>query len=210
MTDVDLGPSPYSVGDHPEHSELRCRYYNGFLVKELDMKQQGDEWIAIAPGSYVDTPCTKGHGKDEIVVKGWSGYFAGVKGNLVFLNGDDGYNGGYPFGIFDSESFKKIYEDSRQLDDDKFQFSGDEKHVAVRYLRVEAADCSIPEKKNECWENIELKNGLSPQPMPVCTGYRDLPDETDPSVVSYPVELTLIPAVSLKLLPGPVKCWAAD
>jgi hypothetical protein len=29
-------------------------------------------------------------------------------------------------------------------------------------------------------------------------------------VVSYPVEVTLQPKISLRLLPGLVKCWAAD
>jgi hypothetical protein len=206
---VDLGVSEYSAH---EHSELRCYFYSSFAVKELDLKQQGDEWISIVPISASNLPsCAQEHSNNEIVIKDWSGYFDGVKGNFVFLNADDGYNGGYPFGVFDAATGKKLFEDSRELGkEEKLRFVADGKGLILRYQRIDVAECSIPQKKSECWEEIKRKTGLRSQPMPVCAGYGGNIDETDPSVVSYPVEVALLPGFNRRLLSGPVKCWAAD
>src|SRR5271165_347386 len=43
-TVVDLGQSPYLMPGNPDHSKLTCEYYRTIMIKELDMKQQGDEW----------------------------------------------------------------------------------------------------------------------------------------------------------------------
>ncbi len=207
-TVVDLGAAP-NVSP-VEHSALSCYFFNGFMVKELDLKELGDEWIAIVPASGSKVPpCVQEHGQGEMVIQGWTGYYDGVKGNLVFLNAEDGFNGGYPFGVFDPATGKKLFEDSRELADRELHFASDEKRTALRYRRIHVAECSIPEQKDACWKQIEQKTGLSSQPMPACTGYGGNIDETDPSVVSYPVEVTL-PGFNLRMLPGPVKCWAAD
>ena len=209
-TVVDLGVAP-NVSP-VEHSALSCYYFKGFMVKELDLKELGDEWIAIAPDEDSSMlPCTQEHGKGEIVIQNWTGYFAGVKGNLVFLNAEDGFNGGYPFGVFDAATGKKLFEDSRELGkEEKLRFVSDKKGSVLRYQRIDVAECSIPLKKSECWEEIMRKSGLKSQPMPVCAGYGGNIDETDPSVVSYPVEVALQPGFERRLLSGPVKCWAAD
>lgn len=43
---------------------------------------------------------------------GWSGYFKGVRGNYIFFDGDDGYDGGVPFAIYDGTNAQKLFEDS--------------------------------------------------------------------------------------------------
>jgi hypothetical protein len=210
-TVIDLGVSPYAAGDHPAHGELACYFFKGFMVKQLDLKQKGAEWIAIAPAGDSGSPrCAREHGKGEKVIQNWAGYFAGVKGNLIFLNGDDGFNGGYPFGVFDSATGKKLFADSRDLAGKELQFVRDGQRLAVRYRRVYSAECSIPGKKEACWEEIERKVGLASQPMPACVGYDSQVGETDPSVISYPVEVTLLPEIHRRQISGPVKCWAAQ
>ena len=215
---VDLGQSPYLSKDNPEHSTLRCMYYATLVVKELDMKEQGDEWIAIAPSKSDKRPlCVQEHGKDEFEIKdtdghGWAGYFAGVKGNLIFLDGDDGYNEGIPFGVFDAMTGKKVFEDSAEyLNNQRLHITNNDGLLMIHYRRVDAAECSIPQKKGQCWEQIRKRADLVSQPMPQCTGYDQRGfDDTDPSVVSYPYEVTLLPVVRKRVLPGEVKCWAAD
>jgi hypothetical protein len=211
---ADLGVSEFSGGNNPEHSEVRCYIYSNFMVKELDLKQLGDEWISIAPVSASNPPpCAQEHGDNEIVIKypDWTGYFAGVKGNLVFLNAEDGFNGGYPFGVFDAATGKKLFEDSRELGkEEKLRFVSDGKGSVLRYQRIDVEECSIPLKKSECWEEVMRKTGLKYQPMPVCAGYGNNIDQNDHSVVSYPVEVTLQPGFERRLLSGPVKCWPED
>ncbi|MGA3011430.1 MAG: hypothetical protein ABSD72_14320 [Terracidiphilus sp.] len=211
---VDLGVSEYSAGNNPEHSEVRCNFYPGFVVKELDLKQEGDEWISIAPISASNPPpCTQENSGNEIVIKpqDWSGYFAGVKGNFVFLNAEDGFNGGYPFGIFDASTGKKLFEDSRESGkEEKLRFVSDGRGLVLRYQRIDVAECSIPEKKGECWEQIMRKAGLNSQPLPVCSGYGGNIDETANSVVSYAVEVSLLPGFERRLLSGPIHCWPGD
>ena len=210
-TVVDLGVSPYAAGDHPAHGELACYFFRSFMVKVLDLKQKGAEWIAIAPDADSGSlRCVREHGKGEKVIEHWFGYFAGVKGNLIFLNGDDGYQGGYPFGVFDSATGKRLFGDSRELAEKEFHFAHDGNGLVVRYRRVFVAECSIPGKKEACWEEIERKAGLASQPMPACTGYGGQTGEADPSVVSFPVEVMLLPEIRRRQVAGPVKCWAAQ
>jgi len=217
-TVVDLGQSPYLMPGNPDHSTLTCEYYPTFMIKELDMKEQGDEWTAVAPSNPENMPpCVQQHGKDEFEIEdadghNWAGYFAGVKGNLVFLDGDDGYNEGMPFGVFDALTGKKVFEDSSEfLNAQRLHITNEDGQLMIRYRRVDAAACSIPQKNEVCWEQIREKAGLEPQPIPACLGYDQKGiDRTDPSVLSYPYEVALLPALKRRVLPGEVKCWPAD
>jgi hypothetical protein len=217
-TVVDLGQSPYHLSQkNSEHSTLTCMYYPAFVVKELDMKEQGDEWTAVAPSTPENRPsCAEQHGKGEFEIKdtdgnNWAGYFSGVIGNLIFLDGDDGYNEGMSFGVFDALTGKKIFEDSSEfLNHQVLHITNKHGLLVIRYRRVYAADCSISQKKNECWEQIRKKSGLKSQSMPQCVGYDRLDDDSDPSVVSYFYEVELLPVLKQRELPGEVKCWPAD
>jgi hypothetical protein len=222
-TTVDLGVSPYYEGLSQRHGQLLCHYFQGFMVKEVDLGQKGDEWISIAANDPAHlTPCTLEHGKGEIVFQDWTeGYFGGAKGNLVFLVAADCFDRGCPFGVFDALSKKKLFEDQRGLSPKgkiaEIRFGKTGGSFFMRYPRVVAANCSLPQKKSECWRDILRSTGLAPQPIPTCSGYSGFnrstgsgtDDKTDPSVVSFPVEVT-IPDFKRRILPGYVACWAAD
>src|ERR1039458_1247098 len=112
---VDLGPSPYYPGLKAAHIRLSCFYFSDFLVKEYDEGQKGAEWLSIVAIAKEEKPgCKRSHGMAERVIEGreWTGYFKGVKGHLVFFDGDDGYNGGVPFAIFDSVTGQAVFQDS--------------------------------------------------------------------------------------------------
>lgn len=225
-TVVDLGVSPYSApGFRQFRGQLRCHYFQKFTVKELDLGQKGDEWVSITPTDTAHlTPCIQKHAEGEAVIQGepWiAGYFVGMKMNLVFLEAPDCFSSGCPFGVFEASTRKKIFEDQRRLGPKgKFaeirfiRVGGD---FAMRYPRVVSAKCSVPQKKSECWNEILRSTGLTPQPVPKCTGYSGFnrstgsgtEDQSDPSVVSFPVEVT-IPGFNARTLPGAVTCWAAD
>jgi hypothetical protein len=223
-TVVDLGASPYYPGPHPRHGQLRCHYFQSFIVKELDLGQEGDEWISITPTEARRlTPCSQQHAEGEEVIHGedWvAGYFVGVKTNFVFLEAPDCSNRGCPFGVFDAPTGKKLFEDQRRLSPKgrfaEIRFARIGGNLVMRYPRVVTAECSLPQKKSECWKEILHTTALTQQPMPECIGYSGFnqregygtDDESDPSVVSFPVEVT-IPAFKSRILAGPVACWAA-
>ena len=224
-TVVDLGPSPYYPGPHPRHGQLRCHYFQSFIVKELDLGQEGDEWISITPTEAAHLiSCAQKHAEGEAVIHGedWvAGYFVGVKTNFVFLEAPDCSNSGCPFGVFEASTGKKLFEDQRRLSPKgkfaEIRFDRIGGTLVMRYPRVVAAGCSLPQKRSECWNDILHSTGLTPQPMPRCVGYNGFnrhegygtDDQSDPSVVSFPVEVTL-PDFKRRILPGAVACWAAD
>jgi hypothetical protein len=224
-TVVDLGLSPYYPVVRRVHGQLRCHYFPIFMVKELDWKQKGDDWISIAPNTRAHlTPCSQEHGQSEIVIppeNGLAGYFGGVKANLVFLDAADCFDSGCPFGVFEPFTGKKLFEDSTRLSNtgeiSEILFGKNNGNLVMRYPRVVPAECSLPQKKSECWNDIIRTTGLTPQPIPKCIGYSGFnrqegfgtSDQSDPSVVSFSVEVT-IPEFKTHILPGPVTCWAAD
>lgn len=211
---IKLGPSPDQPQAFGLRVELTCYYYSSFMVKELnDTAMQGAQWFSVTQASSAHVPkCAESRGAAEkIIAADWSGYFKGVKRNLVFLNGDDGYNGGYPFAIYDALSGKKLFEDSVILENSHISFpvapSG---NLLLRYLRVVALDCSLPKDGSACWDKnadrLELKDSLIPR----CSGYEKIPGGDDNSVLAYPVEVALTPQPAITTLPGSVRCWAAD
>ena len=223
-TAVDLGVDPhFPPGTTGPHVHLYCHYFRNFVVKELDSGQKGDDWISIATNDPAHfTPCNQEHASGESVFQDWEeGYFGGVEGNLVFLVAADCFDLGCPFGVYDAFTGKKLFEDQRRLSPkgkiSEIRLVDNSGNLVMHYPRVVAAECSLPLKKSECWKEILRNTGLAPQPMPNCVGYsgfnrregRGTDDKSDPSVVSFPVEVT-IPGFHTRILPGPVECWAAD
>lgn len=213
-TAIDLGASPYYPWPGGRHGQLRCHYFQRFMVKELDWGQKGDDWISITENDAAHAAlCSQDHAEGETVFQDWQGgYFGGVKGSFIFLVDADCFDKGCPFGVFEASTRKKLFEDLRRLSPKgkiaEIRFFRSSGGLAMRYPRVVAAKCSLPQKKSECWKEIMHSTGLTPQPAPRCSGYgKD--DASDPSVVFIPVEVR-IPAFNARILPGPVGCWAAD
>jgi hypothetical protein len=223
---VDLGVSPYYAGlPSQRHGQLHCHYFPKFVVKELDWGQKGDDSISIAPNDPSHpTPCTQERAEGETVIPGDdrnAGYFDGVKGNFVFLYAADCFDRGCAFGLYEAATGRKVFEDQRRLGPKgkmaEISFTKNGDNLAMHYPRVVAAECSLPQQKSECWKEILRNTGLAPQPMPRCIGYSGFDqrtgsgtsDQSDPSVVSFPVEV-MIPGLNAHFLPGRVECWAAD
>ena len=144
-------------------------------------------------------------------------YFKGVKGNLVFFDGSDSVNGGWPFAVYDSSNGKKIFEDFVYYE--RASFSSPVKVVStsagylLKYLRVAVTNCNLNSEGADCWNGIKAEYALRSDVMPVCTGYDHIADlvGTDQveSVISYAVEVTLSPVPSIESVAGPVSCWAS-
>ena len=59
-----------------------------------------------------------------------------------------------------------------------------------------------------CWGKFKKQTGLKLAPMLACDYHGE--DVKVPSVIDYPVEVSLFPKPSVKALGNPVKCWPSD
>lgn len=222
-------------------AKVTCYYFSGFMVKEVDMGEKGAERLAIVPvhKSELHT-CSRlrDSGEREINSDDWSGYFLGVKGRLVFFSADDGWNGGLGFAIFDSRTGRKLFDDVAL---GNLEFSDAAGSVtSLRYTRVVDGGCIIPKEQSACWDKIKQKFALDSS-IPDCKGgyeksAQDLAkgrcqahnadnpqclereislarqqSNDAPSVIAYPVEVTLMGAgASIKSTGGDLRCWPSE
>lgn len=153
---------------------LTCRYYARFMIKEVDDGEVGAAQISILPsdGGVPKPVCQRKNVPSEKVVsaKDWSGYVKGVKGDYVFLDAEDGVNGGLGFAVFAAGSAKKLFEDSAVGNLKSVALAG--KLLTVRYARSYSGDCSVPHDGAGCWSKIAVATGVRAAPQPDCAaGY---------------------------------------
>lgn len=240
---VDLGRSPSNPPGRPGpgvRAKVSCYFFPSFMVKQVDMGEKGAERLAIVPGKIKDHTCSRlrDQGEKEINSDEWTGYFMGVKGDLVFFAADDGWNGGMGFAVYDAKTIKKIYEDVA-LGDLTFSDAGG-REASIAYTRVVDGGCDLPKEQAACWNEIQKKFSLEAAAVPDCkAGYeksaqamaegrcsgrtgddpqcrakelaaaRDQAYATS-SAVAYPVTVVLGEDPVIKPVAGKVKCWPVD
>lgn len=220
---VNFGPSEGYTPAQKMRNTLTCFYYRNLLVKQYDENEKGAESLSFVRFGPVQPECAKTPHPAEKVLhyEEWSGYFKGVKGDLVFFNAADGFNGGLPFAVYDSRTGKKIFEDSAYENRVRKSVPSAFNQMRVRatadgqilltYLRVLGTECDIPNKAAECWPSLVQKLGLKSAAVPECTGYENLkPPNWSASAVAYPVEVSLLPTPTTRVITGPIKCWPVD
>ena len=220
-TVLDFGPPPdFLEGNGPV--KVTCYFYRPFVVKEYDGGGLASQWHEIIPVSNGVVPvCTQNAGAGKMLSDDAGGYFKGVKGNLVFINAYDGFDGGLGFSVHDSTTGKKIFEDSVHEPStsneemevspfDRLRFStAQDGRLHLRYLRVTWAGCDLNLEKDSCWEKAGKMLGLKSAQMPVCSEYGGT-SESMASVIAYPLEVIFSPHPTIKAIAGPVKCWPVD
>ena len=237
-TTVDLGRSRSRANTH---AKVNCYFFFGFMVKEIDLGEKGADRLSIVPLPRETVPrCTRAKTRNEMVINSddWTGYFKGVKNQLVFFDADDGWNGGMGFAVYDAQTGKKMFEDSA-VGDLEF-LPAQSKEVSLRYTRIIDAGCVLPQDVSACWAQVQKTTGLESMAAPDCkTGYEqsahdlakgrcqaqnsDTPQCFDKeialardqtrganSAIAYPVEVTLGSKASIKPAPGEVRCWPSD
>jgi hypothetical protein len=160
-------PLPHDPDNPQAKPEVRCSYFRGFAVKEIDTGEVDADQLSILDGE--NYPCRKENTANEKVVASydWSGYFAGALGDYVFFNAGDGWNGGLGFAVF-THSGKKLFDDVAK------DWSGiyltalpapagiaSNRAIALRYIRVYGAPCSLANAQaGACWQRIQHDTGL--------------------------------------------------
>jgi hypothetical protein len=223
-------------------AKVTCYFFANFMVKEVDIGEKGAERLAIVPVTNrkdKEHTCSRLRdvGEKEISSDEWSGYFKGVKGDLVFFDADDGWNGGMGFAVYDPKTGRKVFEDAAV---GPLQFSDGGALVSLKYTRLVAGGCVLPKDPAACWDKISSRLDLNRAAAPDCqAGYeksaqalakgrcqaknadndqclsRELSlarqqTNDSPSAVSYAVELVFGPEPEIKPLGGAVLCWPAD
>jgi hypothetical protein len=234
---VDLGPSRSSPGTR---AKVTCYFFAHFMVKEVDSGEKGAERLAIVPAKTKDHTCSRLRepGEKTINPDEWSGYFKGVKGDLVFFDADDGWNGGLGFAVYDAKTVKKIFDDVAL---GELAFPGPAgTQATIAYTRVVDGSCIIPKEQTTCWDKIRNQLKLENTSAPDCkAGYENSAQQLAKgrcqaqnadnsqclakeielarrqtndanSVIAYPVEVTLSSTPAIKPVAGNVRCWPAD
>jgi hypothetical protein len=174
---VTLGPSPYSPG---QQNVVRCYTFAGFMVKEIDTGEVGDDQISVRPlASPAERPtCQAANQPGEKIVpsKTWGGYFLGVKAGYLFLSAEDGVNSGMGFAVLHgAEPTRLLFLDLATIEHDRVQFravSVEGERLHLRYTRLYAASCSVQADGAACWARIVAETHVASTPAPDCaTGY---------------------------------------
>lgn len=224
LFDKPLREEHVPIANPQAQSEVTCATYPGFMVKQVDMGEVGAEQLSILPLAKGAKPaCKRENAKGELVVPpdAWGGYFKGAKGQFVFFDADDGWNGGMGFAVFNAADGAKLYESAAQRFVSIDQPQGSEQ-IRLRFDRLYQAPCSLRADETGCWQIIRQATGLAAAPPPDCRASYEaeekrLPDrlkevDADPSVVEYRIEVMLAPGQPPKETPlSPAKrCFAAD
>jgi hypothetical protein len=198
---------------------LSCFYFGGFAVKQIDRGEVGAERLSILPIAAGEKPaCAEAQAGGEIVIDSaeWSGYFKGAKGDYVFFDAADGWNGGLGFAIF-TASGKKVLEDVAK---GILMLKPMESGIALKYRRVYGAKCSLFADATGCWAAIRKETGLvQPTPPDCSAAYKREQKRTpasasqiaaDPTVIYYEVETVVAAGAGRSsAAPGKVSCEPA-
>jgi hypothetical protein len=190
-------PLPRDPQNPTDKTELTCVYYPHFMVKQIDLGEEGASQLSIVPGAA--PACQRANIASEITIKSedWSGYLGGAKGNYVFFTAEDGWNGGQGFALFTSDG-KKLFDDTtKSWSAIDLAPTG----ATLRYVRVYQAKCSLASADAACWDTIKADTGITDAKAPDCMAlYRAeqkrTPKEakevlTDPTVIDYAVTTTI-------------------
>lgn len=205
---LNLGRSRYNNGQ----IKLTCAYFGSFMVKELDLGEEGADWFAIVHTQPGHIPvCTRVHSAGEKVIQGhdWCGYFQGAKDGYVFLNACDAYNGGLDFAVYDARTGTRVFQDTAvdsRAGGLQFSRAPDGK-ISLRYSRVAVFGCTLPRDQDGCWNEIRNKLGLEDAAVPVCTTYEK---QMTGSVIAYPVEVELSDKPEVRAIAGQIRCWPPE
>jgi len=194
---VPLPPDTLNPQNRPK---VTCTYYATFMVKEVDLGELGADQVSILSTAPRAKPpaCARANAAGERVfpAAAWSGYFLGVRGTYVFLDGSDGWQGGMGFAVFTADA-KKVVDDTRIR---WFAIATTPTGLTLRYRRTWEAKCSLFAAPDGCWTEMKKDTGLTGA-MPDCRAayvreQKRVPKfakETadDPTVIDYDVVMTI-------------------
>jgi hypothetical protein len=155
-------------------TKLTCRYYQRFMVKEIDEGEVGAAQLSMVPimAGSAKPACQRANVAAEKIAdpSAWDGYFKGVKGDYVFLDAADGVNGALGFAVITASDAHKIFDDTALGAFESLTLAGST--MTMRYKRSVEGSCSVPHDGASCWSKIAAATGLPESKAPDCAaGY---------------------------------------
>ena len=188
---IDTDPLPADKANPDAHPQVNCYRFQGFMIKEVDLGEKGAEKLAVSPQNAA---CKREAAKDEKVLKDdMAGYFLGAKGNFVFFQAADGWNGGMPFVVYDVNTMKRLFDDNFEGEDfNTVETQGET--LTLTFRRAYTADCSLYLDGGNCATRIKQMTGLGGKTakIPECGPAYDAEKKRTPD---YAKEIEQLPSV---------------
>ncbi|MDO6965670.1 hypothetical protein [Rhizobium alvei] len=175
---------------------VSCYRFADFMIKEVDLGEKGAAKLAILPPKAA---CQKDDPAEKLISGDEAGYFLGAKGKFLFFQAADGWNGGLPFAVYDSQSAKRLFSDSFE-GEDFVNIVTDGTKLTIDFRRVHTASCTMMPDNAACIDMVKKETGLGEGiAVPDCKASYDeemkrTPDYAKeigelPSVISYQAKL---------------------
>jgi hypothetical protein len=172
---VDLGPAAVTP---PQEKEIRCAYYAGFMVKEIDEREIGDAQLSLlpsAPGQPLP-PCQRRTLPGERIVdhdhggslqnEAEGGYFAGAYRGYAFFNAADSVHGGLGFAVVRPPATTILY--SAIARGPLTLAPATQGGIAIDFRAIHAGTCSVIDDGTACAARIAREIGAAPPDMAIC------------------------------------------
>lgn len=184
--------------DAEEGNELRCTYYQDFLIREKGTDVPTPAAAVIVPLAKAGArpPCKTANGA-TIPLKTENHSLVGRKGGYIIFQATDP-NGAVPFIVVDAASGKTIYTDS-MVEDRMQAVTLTNGILHLKYTRGANGSCSLMSGAQTCWTKLVAEGTVpaemasTPPASQACTtAYRhEKAPADDPSIVSFDVDMTL-------------------
>lgn len=194
--------------------QITCTYYADLMVRETgtDSPDPDNATLARIAKSATRPACNATAPAGAVTVKTEGYGLEGRRGAFLIWDATDP-NGAIDFLVINPAG-KLLFEDGLSptlgLSRSATLESG---RLRLKYTRGYNADCSIVENPKGCWAHL-VAGGKVPKTMPAlasaptsCLAAYRKTERSDPSVVTYLVDLTVDPAGKTQVLSfGPVSC----
>jgi hypothetical protein len=219
--------APDPGGDPGRALKIHCATYPTFMVRDV---QVGDDIgtasvsvTPITPSSPARCSATQSSQAKELPAFG-SMAVDGAVGRFLLLIWPDGANGATSFSIFDTVAVRKLYTDTVKLDGfTRFATGPGGDTLELGFVRVLNVPCSLLSGGGACWNRYVREAKLPAEiarrepPVQACasayaraTGPVRV-EASDPSVVAYPVAMTLsVAGITTVLSRGELSCWPSE
>ena len=147
-----------------------------------------------------------------------------MRGNYVFFDADDGWNGGMGFAVYSGQTGIKLLEDAYVKSLSALRLEGERLHL--QYMRMYQAPCSLYADTGDCWAKVKEATALGTPPD--CTAAytkhpkqkaANLPADNEDNDISgvasyldYEVEVTVEHGQAPRIIPsgGKITCHISE
>jgi len=195
---------------------MHCSDYGHFaLLEEIDPNNKGAVEITVRlkgsrPHRELCDPAFKGQARKLPIGEG---YFQGVRGKYIFVDGADGFGNQLTFEIFEVPSGKKVFQAVRDTSQD-FEVKTVKGKTELKFFNALKVSCPLAESGLSCWEKILRDNSIPKTvsiAVPDCSASFQKANSplSNSAIVTTSVVVRDLDKPRLTYLGGPASCTPA-